>query len=329
MAYKKWLGGRYWEAPGIKVFHIYKMRNGKRYSVSTKCSTEKAALKEYERWEQDPDNYRPLGGEDGVTLDQDLIDSYVETLRAGGRSEGRIGRCRSYLKWWAERLPSDISKANLKDFNLALKEAPNRGMRVNVVSAFWTWLVKSGLVEKDPTKSLVRPPGKPAQLTRPKVISDDRHQKVMKHLSEEYRDLMVFLEATGWHVSELERFAQDDGGNLTYPRRNGKDIYVAEVIHKSGRVHRTELTEEAEEVAVRIRGRGPFNRVMFYRAVKKACEDAKVKPFTPGMYRATLATKAVEAGEDPKAVSAFLGHSYNTMMKFYATRAVVPRPRMK
>ncbi len=53
-----------------------------------------------------------------------------------------------------------------------------------------------------------------------------------------------------------------------------------------------------------------------------------VDPLTPGRFRHTLATRAVEAGADPAGVSAYLGHkSEATMRRFYATLAVVPRPK--
>ena len=49
-------------------------------------------------------------------------------------------------------------------------------------------------------------------------------------------------------------------------------------------------------------------------------------PFSPGQYRHSVATWAVEAGADPAAVAAFLGHkSPATTKRFYATLAVCPK----
>ncbi len=54
------------------------------------------------------------------------------------------------------------------------------------------------------------------------------------------------------------------------------------------------------------------------------CAEAS---FGPGQYRHTVATRMLNAGADPAAVAAFLGHkSPHTTRRFYATLAVVPVP---
>ena len=58
-------------------------------------------------------------------------------------------------------------------------------------------------------------------------------------------------------------------------------------------------------------------------AVKAACRAAKIPPFTPGRFRHSVATWAINEGADPATVAAFLNHkSPRTTMRFYATHAV-------
>ena len=67
---------------------------------------------------------------------------------------------------------------------------------------------------------------------------------------------------------------------------------------------------------------GAFDRVHFQTAVKSACLAAEIPPFGTGQLRHSVATWAINAGADPTAVSAFLGHrSPRTTRKFYATHA--------
>lgn len=96
---------------------------------------------------------------------------------------------------------------------------------------------------------------------------------------------------------------------------------------KSGEVQRTFVSESVAEVARRVLQRGSFSEARFLKAVRLACAKAGVRRFGPGQYRHTVATRLVNAGADPAAVAAFLGHKLpQTTRRFYATLAVVPRP---
>jgi hypothetical protein len=58
----RWRGGRiYRSADGKKVYEIRRTVKGRRYEVSTGCTTETAAFAQLERFEKDPENYRPAG----------------------------------------------------------------------------------------------------------------------------------------------------------------------------------------------------------------------------------------------------------------------------
>ncbi len=98
--------------------------------------------------------------------------------------------------------------------------------------------------------------------------------------------------------------------------------------HKSGDVHRTAVGEEVLEAAKRLRARGwpADSEFPFYDAIREACVAAKIPPFSPGAFRHSVATWAIEVGADPAAVAASLGHrSPATTRKFYATQAAPPK----
>jgi integrase len=337
---KRWAGGRVYVADdGSRTYHIYKMRNGRRYSVSTRCSEENAALKEYQRWQQDPEAYRPLGGEERLVIDDTLIDLYVKDCEERQLSEGRIARCRSYLRWWGERIPA-LDRATLRDLDRAAEGAKNRGMRINVLKAFCSWLVRTGRLDpaKNASVHLQVPSPTPAQVTRSRVIDEEDHEAVLRKLPREYADLATIMRATGCHVTELERFVESGSTDVLDKSPANRHHWAAGTPyilvfphHKSkGAPLRIAVDGDAWRAARAARKRGTFNRVLFYRAFRKACIDARIEePFTPGDYRATLATELVEAGADIGSVAMFLGHrSVQTTRKFYATMATIPNPKI-
>ena len=70
--------------------------------------------------------------------------------------------------------------------------------------------------------------------------------------------------------------------------------------------------------------RGTFGREKFGMAVNAACKAAGISPFTPGRFRHSVATWAIEKGADPASVAAFLNHkSPNTTRRFYSTHAAL------
>jgi hypothetical protein len=86
--------GRVWVAEnGKRTFYIRQVREGKRWSVSTRCSTLRAALKELERFEMDPQAYRPLGSTPTLVLNEELIERYAKWCkRHDGRARRRVAR---------------------------------------------------------------------------------------------------------------------------------------------------------------------------------------------------------------------------------------------
>ena len=96
--------------------------------------------------------------------------------------------------------------------------------------------------------------------------------------------------------------------------------------HKNGEPHRTRVTTEVLAAAEKLLAHGPISREWYDRAVRSACEAAKIPIFTPGRLRHSVATWAIEVGADLEDVSAFLGHrSPRTTKRFYATHAAPAR----
>ena len=167
------------------------------------------------------------------------------------------------------------------------------------------------------------PQPRPEQWKRNKAIPDADDAAVLLAIEQRWGDLLIVLNETGWHTSEVLRFAKDGRSEA---HSSGSTVLVCPQ-RKSGEVQRTFVSGSVAEVARRVLQRGSFSEARFLKAVRLACAKAGVRRFGPGQYRHTVATRLVNAGADPAAVAAFLGHkSPQTTRRFYATLAVVPRP---
>ena len=128
---------------------------------------------------------------------------------------------------------------------------------------------------------------------------------------------------TGWHVSELVRFAKM--GSVEPYRGEAEGIAGVLVCPqtKSGEPLRTAVSSEVLEAGKRLLERGSFSSEKYVLAIKGACTAAGIPPFTPGRFRHSVATWAIEKGADSASVAAFLNHkSPSTTRRFYATHAV-------
>jgi integrase len=335
----------YVKADGTRVYEIRKQVNGHRYEVSTGATTFKAAVKQLERFESDPEVYRPLGdtGIAPVYLDNDLSESFLswslKAQRDGGKENSAmwVEKKRSILVWWMKQLPGvNLRKLSLRDHvEPALAKAKGRAHRIAVLKHFMTYLREERhlvTTAEDATLDLHAPIGKPAQWDRSKVIPREHYLLVREHLTGQcWKDGLTILAGTGWHLSELVRFAR--GGRIEPLSKatrieNGAVAALVCPMHKSGDVHRTAVSQEVLDAAERLLKTGwpKETESSFEKAIKSACKAAKIPPFTPGRFRHSVATWAVEKGADLAAVSAFLGHkSPQTTKRFYVNMAVVPK----
>jgi integrase len=334
----KWIGGRIWKAAdGTLTYWIRRKVDGRPYNLSTRCTSERAAVKHLERFEADPSGYSPGGvAGDLLALDEDLSRAFLKWSRdVKGNGSEWVGKQKRYLAWWAKQLGRrDLRRVSLRDhIRPALDKTKGQRQRIEVIKALYGWLRRErDLVTpaQDPTYgTLSVPQGRPEQWKTPKPIPPDHHVKALLALPQPYRDMLAVLDDTGWHVTELARFIRAGSMEAMPAGREGEAAAVLVCPRrKSGETQRTAVSSSGADAARRLRARGTFSRIRLYRAVAAACDKAEVPRFTPGRYRHTLATREVEAGADPASVAAFLGHkSSATTRRFYATLAVVPRPK--
>lgn len=237
---------------------------------------------------------------------------------------------RRLTEWWRGVLEgADLRRLSLSRILEALETAAgSRAHRIAVVKRLFSWL-RSDRHElspaEDPTLDTLHvPQATPAQWRRVRSVPAVDLRRVLRKLSPLWRARVQVLAATGWHVTELQRFAV--AGRLEDRRSSRVGLVLVCPAAKGGGPRRTRVTARAWAAAREVLEAGHFDDSRFRKVLHAACEAAGVAPFGPGSLRHTVATHAVNAGAPLETVASFLGHrSPRTTARFYATHAVPRR----
>jgi integrase len=318
-----WDGGYIRHGKKRDIYVIERWVGGTKFHISTRCSTSGAAHEQLKRFEEDPVNYRPSGrAVRGVFLTAELVLEFKQWMvKVKKNSPEWSSQVARMLGQWIEDLGArDIKSLNIqRDLKPALdKRKTSRKHRIEAIKAFCGWLrTERGLLtmKDDPTLDLPVPQDDPAQHKKKRAVTAEAVSAVLPFLDSECRDILTLLAGTGWHISEVRRFATD--GELI---RNSKGGVVAKTRHKSKRMHPTLLQhEEHIKAATAILKRGTIPAPWTLSvSMREACTAAGVDQFRMGVMRHTVATHAVEEGAPIEEVSSFLGHkSKRTTERFY------------
>ena len=152
-------------------------------------------------------------------LNDSLIAAFLAFSRSEGNTEKWVGAQRRYLRWWAEQLDG----VSLRSVSLELQILPaldsvagGHQPRIAVIKRLYSWLRTVRFqVEpaEDPTFGRLHvPQSAPAQLDEEKAIDVATYRAARVHLAQHWRDSLDVLAATGWHLTELDRFIR--GGSI-------------------------------------------------------------------------------------------------------------------
>jgi integrase len=272
-----------------------------------------------------------------VRLNGKLIEDFVAFSRDVKRNTPRwVWEQSRYLDGWKDALGEvDLRKVSLgRDIEPALKGdgAFTRQKKIAVIKALYGWLRKVRheiSPAEDPTlDALPVPQSEPAQWGKVKAFTPKQFEKVREQVAVPvFADAMTVQAATGWHTTEVVRFAE--GGaveDLPAGTINPDgDLVIVCPLTKGGEPLKTRVSIAAGEAARRLRDAGKLDRKLYDAALREANVKAgfKVGTVSGGRFRHSVATWAINRGASPKDVSAFLGHkSERTTKKFYATHAI-------
>lgn len=340
----RWLGGYIrWGKKG-PAYIIERWIDGRRYHVSTKCRTERAALVQLAEFEADPSNYKPDRARaapsviERVVMTADLISEYREWMvtRADpppasvAHADKHETRLMGWLKFYRGR---DLRTVKLQEISAYLSKKKDRPMRVQALKSFFGWLRRvKYLLERaeDPTIDLTSERGRASKSSREVFIEPERILKVLPLLPERSRDVIILRLGTGWHGKEVERFCYEG----TIRKTPGKTIWLEtaegprevpllatlHVKQKTGVETNTPIIYPehlAAATRIKLRRYVPTQLTM-NRHVTAACEKAGVPRFLNWHLRHTVVSHAADQGIDLEHASKFIDHvGIDTTRKHY------------
>jgi integrase/recombinase XerD len=225
----------------------------------------------------------------------------------------------------------EVNRLSLTAFVRDLRErdlAPSSiARKVASLKSFFQFLVRDGLLERDPSAELERP--KTARYL-PRVLNQAEITRLVEQpVDLRDRAILELLYAGGFRVSELTRVNVLDldleSGTVRCLGKGGKERVVpigrAAVRAIEGYLAdlRPRLRPRQAERALFLNYAGRrLTRQGIWKVVKEAARDAGIqKDITPHTLRHTFATHLIENGADLRAVQEMLGHADISTTQLY------------
>lgn len=230
----------------------------------------------------------------------------------------------------------EVTEENLKKY-LAYMErkkfkASTISRSVASIKAFYHYLLKAGLVQKDVSECLKAPK---VERKEPDILTVEEMENLLAQAAGDsdkaLRDsaMLQLLYATGIRVSELISLKLSDVNmHLGYLicREDDKermipfDNQVREALQRYlSRARDSMVTNEARDVLFVNCSGTPMSRQGFWKLVKSYAKKAGItKAITPHTLRHTFAAHKLENGTDLKSVQEMLGHSDISTTHIYA-----------
>ena len=257
----------------------------------------------------------------------DLLECYIDAMRVQGRSEKTLARYRYVI----ERMMKDVNVPtrritvyHLRGYLSKMKDNGKQdrtmeGIR-QVFSAYFNWLQRESLIDRNPTANLgAIKVGK----RQKKTFTDIDMEKLSRSCKcKRDRAIIAFLASTGCRVSEvtgLDRDAVDlDQLTCVVHGKGNKErrVYLDGV---TGMLIRAYLAERKDEDPALFVNR--YNVRMNPDGVRemlnRVAEDAGVEHVHPHKFRRTLATNMARHGMPIQEVARILGHDkIDTTMRY-------------
>ncbi len=285
--------------------------------------------------------------------DESLIYRFLDALwLESGLSENTLNAYRTDLRQYAIYLAGrgvDLRDAGREHFQSYLGERFRRGARsataarcVSTMRRFYRYLVREGVVVRDPTEDIQSPKlprALPKSLTEAQVESLLSAVDPATPLGCRDKAMLETLYASGLRVSELVELRMSEidlaAGVVRVVGKGGKERLVplgdsaVSTVTAYLREARAELLagDHSDALFVTRRG-GPMTRQAFWQLIKRYAVRAGIAPgsLSPHTLRHAFATHLLNHGADLRSVQMLLGHADLSTTQIYTH---VARERLK
>lgn len=262
--------------------------------------------------------------------DQELFNAFIAAKELEGRSPKTIARYKYEIKKMLTEIESPLEMINPFHLRIYLHVKKEKGVCDNtlegirnIISSFFGWLHKEGLIHKNPCLNLgvIKCP----KVQRLPFSSTDMEKMRESCTSIRDRTIISFLSATGCRISELTSI------NVTDVSFDSKEV---KVLGKGNKERVVYLDDVSVMLCKRyLEGRDDKHEALFIgrgterisangiRSMLKQLEKSSgVENIHPHRFRRTLATNLINHGMPIQEVSIILGHEkLDTTMKYVYT----------
>ena len=257
----------------------------------------------------------------------DLLDSYIASLRVQGKSELTINRYVYKIKKFMDWVGVPTRRVNVYHIRSWIAKEKERGIADStlegdrsVLSAYFGWLFRESLIEHNPVVNVgtIKVPKKEKELYSPIDIAklDDKCSSIRD------KAIMHFLASTGCRISEM-----------TGLNRDAIDFKEREVIvHGKGNKERVVYFDPVTGMLINeyLKSRKDDNEALFIGKrserlqpggvrvmMKQLAKEANVNHVHPHKFRRTFATMAAKRGMPVQEICKLLGHEkIDTTMRY-------------
>ena len=257
----------------------------------------------------------------------DLLSSYLAAMRVECRSEKTIARYEYVIRRMMEFVTVPTRRITVHHLRNYLAHEKERGVADStlegtrqIFSAYFNWLQRESLIEKNPTANL----GTVKVAKKEKLRYTEIEMEKLNQNCETIRDraILHFLASTGCRISEMTELNRDD-----------VDLEKLEcVVHGKGNKERTVFLSEVAGMIIReyLDGRTDDHEALFAGRgserlqpggvrfmLNELAKRAGVEHVHPHKFRRTLATELTRRGMPIQEVAKILGHEkIDTTMRY-------------
>ena len=261
----------------------------------------------------------------------DLLECYLEALKVEGRSPKTLERYEYVIRRLMDSVKVPTRQVTVYHVRSYLSAEQKRGICEGtldnlrqVFSAYFGWLHREGLIERDPTGNLdpIKCAKKRKQIYSPIDIEKLNEMCGKMRYSIRNRALVSFLRSTGCRISEVTELNRDDINLqtlevvVTGKGDKQRKVYMDEVSGMLLKAYLESRKDDNEALFAGARG----ERLMpngVRSMLKDLAKLAGVEHVHPHKFRRTLATNLNRRGMPIQEVAAILGHEkLDTTMKY-------------
>lgn len=259
--------------------------------------------------------------------DDDLLSCYLDAMRVQCRSDKTIARYEYIIRRMMESVKVPTRRITVYHLRNYLAGEKERGVRDStleglrqVFSAYFNWLQREALIEKNPTANL----GSVKVAKKEKKIYAETDIEKLVRGAENARDraIIFFLASTGCRISEMtgldrENVDPDDLECIVHGKGNKERVvYMSQVAGMVLKEYLQTRTDDNPALFVgRCGERLQPGGVRFM--LKELAKKTGVEHVHPHKFRRTLATELSRHGMPIQEVASILGHEkIDTTMKY-------------